>query len=192
MKWLRAWIINIEGFAGNVTQNFNNRPQSVLRSDKMRLLVILGEGGHTAQLLNLVELLGNNYDYYYVVSKEDDISASRIKCPGPIYRVSRPRGKSTGKLAAVLKTFWVGVQSLGVLWRVRPDAVVSAGPAIAVPISIMGKLFSAQIIFVESASRVSTISLTGRIMYKWADLFFVQWPDLQEKLPRALYAGRLV
>ena len=158
----------------------------------MRLLVVLGEGGHTAQLLNLVELLGNNYNYHYIVSTEDNLSANRIKCPGPVYRVSRPRGKSTGKLDTVLRTFWAGVQSLWVLWRVRPTAVLSAGPAIAVPISIMGKLFGAQIIFVESASRVTTLSLTGRIMYKWADLFFVQWPDLQEELPRARYAGRLV
>jgi uncharacterized protein YqjF (DUF2071 family) len=34
--------------------------------------------------------------------------------------------------------------------------------------------------------------MTGRIMYRWADLFFVQWPQLAETLPRAVYAGRLI
>jgi hypothetical protein len=29
-------------------------------------------------------------------------------------------------------------------------------------------------------------------MYRWADLFFVQWQQLQEKLPEAIFAGRLV
>ncbi len=161
-------------------------------TDKIKLLVVLGEGGHTAELLNLVELLGHSYNYYYIVSKEDNLSANRIKYPGPIYYLSRPRGKHTGNLSAALRLGWAGVQALGILLRVRPTAILSTGPAIAVPVSIIGKLLGARLIFVETGSRVKSLSLTGRIMYHWADLFFVQWPYLKERLPRAIYAGRLV
>jgi UDP-N-acetylglucosamine:LPS N-acetylglucosamine transferase len=159
---------------------------------KMKLLVILGEGGHTTELLNLIDLLGDSYDYHYVVTKEDNLSANRIKYLGPIYRFSRPRGKSTGNLKAIFQTIRVGIQSLWILLRVRPAAILSTGPAVAVPVSISGKLLGARIIFVETGSRVKTLSLTGRIMYRWADLFFVQWPQLKEVLPHAIYAGRLV
>ena len=158
----------------------------------MRLLIVLGEGGHTKQLLNLVDLLCDTYDYHYIISKEDNLSANRIKYPGPIYRLPRPRGKHTGILNSIFRTALAGIQTLGILLRVRPAAIVSAGPAIAVPVSIVGKLLGIRIIFIESASRVSALSLTGRIMYRWADLFFVQWPQLADKLPRAVYAGRLV
>ncbi len=158
----------------------------------MKLLVVLGEGGHTTELLNLVDLLGARYEYHYIVCKEDNLSANRINRPGPIYTLGRPRGKSTGKFRAILRTIWTGVKSSQILLRVRPDAILSAGPAIAVPVSILGKLLRVRIIFVETGSRVKTLSLTGRIMYRWADLFFVQWPQLQEKLPRAIYAGRLI
>jgi beta-1,4-N-acetylglucosaminyltransferase len=158
----------------------------------MRLLIVLGEGGHTTELLRLVDLLGDRYDYHYVVCKEDNLSADRIKCPGPIHSLSRPRGKRTGTLKAIFRTILVGIQSLWVFFRVRPDAVLSTGPAISVPVSISGKLFGARIIFVETGSRVTALSMTGRIMYRWADLFFVQWPQLAEKLPRAIYAGRLI
>ena len=50
-----------------------------------------------------------------------------------------------------------------------------------------------QIIYFESIARVSSLSLSGKILYdlRLADLFFVQWPDLQQRFPRALYAGRL-
>ncbi len=161
-------------------------------AEKIKLLVVLGEGGHTAELLNLVELLGPHYDYHYIVSKEDNLSTNRIKYPGPIYYLTRPRGKHTGNLSATLRLGWAGMQTLGVLLRIRPLAVVSTGPAIAVPVSLIGKLLGARIIFVETGSRVKTLSLTGRIMYRWADLFFVQWPYLKERLPRAIYAGRLV
>jgi len=43
---------------------------------------------------------------------------------------------------------------------------------------------------VETGSRVRALSMTGRIVYRFADLFIVQWPQLQERYPRAVYAGR--
>jgi beta-1,4-N-acetylglucosaminyltransferase len=158
----------------------------------MRLLVVLGEGGHTTELLNLVDLLGDAYDYHYIISKEDNLSAGRAIYPGPVYTLTRPRGKNTGTLASILRTLLTGFESLRILLRVRPVAILSTGPAIAVPVSIIGKLLGSRVIFVETGSRVRALSLTGRIMYRWADLFFVQWPQLAEKLPRAIYAGRLV
>lgn len=158
----------------------------------MNLLVVLGEGGHTTELLKLVDLLGDRYDYCYVISKSDDLSARHIRHSGPIYRVSRPRGKRTGVLSAVFQTVLSGIQSLKVVLRVRPEAILSTGPAIAVPISIIGKLLGVCIVYIETGSRVRDLSLTGRIIYRWADLFLVQWPQLAEKLPKAIYAGRLM
>ena len=169
----------------------------------MKLLIVLGEGGHTKQMLNLVQLIkdleksnkqshNESYSLHYVVTYEDHLSVGHIKHPGPVYRVTRPRGKSTGKLCAVFRTLLAGMQSLVILLRTRPDAVISAGPAVSVPVSVLGKLFGARIIFIESSSRIRHPSLTGRLMYRWADLFFVQWQQLQEELPRAVFAGRLV
>jgi beta-1,4-N-acetylglucosaminyltransferase len=78
-----------------------------------------------------------------------------------------------------------------VLIKVRPKAVIGCGPAIAVLASAVGKLLGSVIIFVETGSRVSNLSLSGKLMYRVADQFFVQWPNLQSKYPRAIYAGRL-
>ena len=157
-----------------------------------KLLVVLGEGGHSTELLNLVEMMGDEYAYHYIVSKEDNLSVKRISRTGPIHFLSRPRGKDTGYFSAALRTMWASVQALFVLLRVRPTAILSTGPAIAVPVAILGKLLGARIIFVETGSRVQSLSWTGRIMYKHAHLFFVQWPQLQAKLPKAIYAGRLI
>ena len=158
----------------------------------MKLLIALGEGGHTTELLNLVDLLGGHYEYAYVVSRQDNLSAGHIRYPGPIHTLTRPRGKQTSLPSAVLRTLRAIVEAARVVRRERPVAILSTGPAIAVPISVIGKLAGARIIFIETGSRVKTLSLTGRIMYRWADLFMVQWPTLAEKLPRAVYAGRLL
>ena len=155
------------------------------------MLVVLGEGGHTTELLNLIDLLGDNYEYHYIISKEDNISADRIRYPGPIYAVTRPRGKQTGLLNAVFRTMLTVFEAFKILWHLRPAAMVSTGPAIFVPFSLMGRLLRVTVIFVETGSRIKAPSLTGRLLYPLADLFFVQWPQLKEKLPRAVYAGRL-
>ena len=158
----------------------------------MRLLIVLGEGGHTTELLRLIDLLGDRYEYHYVITAEDNLSADRIRYSGPVYTLIRPRDKYTAPTSVIVRLIVAAIQSLKVLWRVRPAAVLSTGPAIAVPVSLVGKVLGARVIFVETGSRLTSLSLTGRIMYRWADLFFVQWPQLQEKLPRAIYAGRLV
>ena len=158
----------------------------------MKMLIVLGEGGHSTELLNLIKLMGTQYEYCYIVSKEDNLSIDRITHTGQIYKLDRPRGKYTSKMMAIWLTLKAFIDALFILLRVRPMAILSTGPAIAVPVSIVGKLLGAWIIFVETGSRIATLSLTGRIMYRWADLYFVQWPQLQQKLPKAIYAGRLV
>jgi beta-1,4-N-acetylglucosaminyltransferase len=158
----------------------------------MKLLVVLGEGGHTTELLRLVDLLGDSYDYHYIVAEEDKLSVSHIRRPGPVYSLRRPRHKEMSISQGALKTVAVSFRTLWLLLRLRPAAILSTGPAIAVPVSLLGKVVGARIIFIETGSRVKELSLTGRIMYNIADLFFVQWPQLQEKRPRAIYAGRLL
>jgi UDP-N-acetylglucosamine:LPS N-acetylglucosamine transferase len=158
----------------------------------MKMLVVLGEGGHTTELLNLVDLLGDRYEYHYIISDKDNLSAEQIKQAGPLHILPRPRGKDTAMLKAVYLTFLATIRSISILLNVRPDAILSTGPAIAVPVSFLGKLLGARVIFVETGSRICALSLTGRIMYRWADLFFVQWPQLADQLPKAVYAGRLI
>jgi beta-1,4-N-acetylglucosaminyltransferase len=158
----------------------------------MKLLVVLGEGGHTTEMLNLVDRLGDRYEYHYIIAKQDTLSADRIRIQGPVHHLLRPRCKGTPLPSAVLGTLVNAAQAVPVLLRVRPKAILSAGPAIAVPVAILGKLLGARVIFVETGSRIRTVSITGKIMYRWADLFFVQWPQLKKRLPRAIYAGRLI
>jgi beta-1,4-N-acetylglucosaminyltransferase len=158
----------------------------------MKLLIVLGEGGHTKELLNLVCLLGGDYEYAYLMTSQDPLAATHLPIPGPIYRIIRPRDKQDNFLLAAVKTSIAASQSLIALIRERPKAVIGTGPAIVVPVSVVGKLLGVRVIFVETGSRVSRLSLTGRIMYHLADIFFVQWPVLQQAYPKAIYAGRLV
>lgn len=157
----------------------------------MKLLVVLGEGGHTKEMLSLVDLLGPTFEYSYLLTYEDELSAAKIQRAGPQYRVTRPRSKDDNALVAVFKVLRCAWQSWRVLRREQPDAIISCGPAVALPISFWGKLLNKAIIFIETGSRVKRLSLSGKLMRHLADLYFVQWPQLCEVYPKAIYAGRL-
>jgi len=159
----------------------------------MRILVVLGEGGHTVEMLRLLDLLGPKpeYEYHYFLVKEETISEQRIRYPGPIYRGNRPHWKNENLFIVALKYIRLTFQSLYALLRVRPRVIMHSGPGIAIPIALLGKLAGARIIYVENGARVRVPSRSGRLMYHVADLFFVQWPELKKVWPKAIYAGSL-
>jgi UDP-N-acetylglucosamine:LPS N-acetylglucosamine transferase len=136
-------------------------------------------------------LLGPGFEYSYLVAADDSLSREKIEVPGPVYSVVRPRWKNTRLPAVILRTLWCALQSVRALIAVRPHAVVSAGPGPAVPVSILSKVAGITVIYVETGSRVFSLSSSGRILYRIADLFFVQWPELLRQCPEAIYAGRL-
>jgi beta-1,4-N-acetylglucosaminyltransferase len=157
----------------------------------MKILVVLGDGGHTTEMLRLLELLGPNYEHSYMMSTQDSISEGKITWKGPVYRVPMPLGKgaSDRNLVRVMRS---ALKQLRVLLRVRPKAILSTGASIALPVSVFGRLMGVKVIHVETGSRVRTMSSTGRLMYRIAHLFFVQWEPLQKDYPKAVYAGRLL
>ncbi len=157
----------------------------------MKLLIVLGSGGHTKEMLRVVELLGPGYEYHYLVAADDELSVQKIRTPGKVYRVIRPRWKTTNLGQVIVRTLLSAWQALAALLAVRPRAIISTGPGPAVPASVLAKLLGVRVIYIETGSRVFALSTSGKILYRFADLFFVQWPELLETYPRAVYAGRL-
>lgn len=157
----------------------------------MRLLIVLGSGGHTKEMVHLVQLLGEGYEYAYLFCADDRLSLQKIRVPGPAFGVIRPRKKVMPLPVIAVRTAVATVQSMWALIRTRPRAIISAGPGVAVPVCILAKLLGIKVIYIETGSRVFSLSSTGRILYRFADLFFVQWPELLRAYPRAIYEGRL-
>ena len=78
-----------------------------------------------------------------------------------------------------------------VLHRQRPDVMLSTGGGITVPFFLVGKLFGARLVFVDSVTRIRGASLTGRLVYPLCDRFFVQWPEAAT-LRRMEFSGNLL
>jgi beta-1,4-N-acetylglucosaminyltransferase len=72
--------------------------------------------------------------------------------------------------------------------------IISTGAGVAVPTCFLGKfLFKSKFIFIESFCRIKEPSLSGKLIYPIADLFFVQWKNLLNFYgKKAIYRGSVV
>ena len=53
-------------------------------------------------------------------------------------------------------------------------------------------LFDMRIAYIETMTSIKRPSLTGRIMYYIADIFFYQWRELERTFPKGKYCGLLL
>ena len=88
---------------------------------------------------------------------------------------------------------WVvgGVRSAHIALAERPDLVITTGAGVVVFLCIFCKLLGAKLIFLESMAKVDRPTMTARLLYRFSDLFIVQWPSLLKFFPRAKFVGRL-
>lgn len=83
------------------------------------------------------------------------------------------------------------IQGLYMLLRERPKAIISTGGGMSIATALLGKLLGIKLIYVESGARVTSPSKTGKLLYKYADLFIVQWEPMLKHYPNAVYGGML-
>lgn len=80
-------------------------------------------------------------------------------------------------------------RALGIYLAERPDVVVCTGVLATVPLCLLCKLFGKKLVFIESYAKVGTPTLTGKLLYPFADRFYVQWQGLMRFYPKAVYVG---
>ena len=81
------------------------------------------------------------------------------------------------------------IKSLNLFIKERPDVVISTGALATIPMCIFAKVFKKKIIFIESFAKVNSPTLTGKLVYKFADQFYVQWEQMKEHYPNAIFRG---
>lgn len=180
------------------------------RTGPVSTLIVLGSGGHTAEMLHIVGAL--NAQRYrprvYVCAATDRLSASaaeRLEAGRPaadysVVRVQRSRHVHQSYVSAVWTTARAFLaDAVPLLWTQRPGLVLCNGPGTCVPVAVaawalraVGRLpVDSRVVFVESFCRVRSVSLSGRLLRPLADLFVVQWPELAAG-GAGTYVGKLM
>ena len=148
---------------------------------KRDLCVVCSAGGHLSETLAAIAKVEADT---FVITKRDQHAAERL-CKHDVYYVNDPHTSLWG-------FFINGFLSLLIFARQRPRIVLSTGSGIALATCMLGKFFGSKIIYIESGARVVAPSKTGKFMYRYADVFYVQWKPMLKIYPKAIYAGRLI
>jgi len=105
-----------------------------------------------------------------------------------------PRQLFNDPVHRVARRFLLGlILSFRVLMKERPDGMVVVGSAIAVPLFLAARFAGVKTVFIDSITRVTRPSTTGRIlsMLGLASRFYVQWPEAVRMYRRAICVGQL-
>ena len=86
----------------------------------------------------------------------------------------------------------VFLRTVRALLRERPDVVVSTGAAPGCFACLVGKLLGAKVVWIDSIANTERLSMSGRIVRPFADLFLTQWPHVAEATRGAEYAGAIL
>lgn len=84
------------------------------------------------------------------------------------------------------------LRSFRIAYAERPKVVLTTGSLPLALFSLVCKIFGARIIWIDSISQMETLSASGRLVRPFADLFFVQWPELANSDSNVVYRGELV
>lgn len=143
------------------------------------IFCVSSSGGHFYQLLKLTKNIKFKNKIHILNAKVDGLD-SELRCEF-IYHAERNISQIVNLYEAYI-----------LIRRYRPEVIISTGASPAVIFCLVGKIFKIETIYVESFSRVDSLSLTGRIMRHLTKHFFVQWPKLKYQYPDARFFGSLL
>lgn len=151
-----------------------------------KVLFIASSGGHLSELMQL-EKMFKNYDSYLVTEKSKSTLFLKDKYTNKVYYLIF--GTRYHPFTYFFKLIYNTFKSLFIYIKIRPKYIVTTGAHTAGSMCLIGKIFGSKIIFIESFANSSSKSITGKIVYKFADLFIVQWENMLNIYPKSVYGG---
>ncbi|KAM9898357.1 hypothetical protein OXX59_004564 [Metschnikowia pulcherrima] len=176
-----------------------------------QLMILLGSGGHTGEMLRLLNKsnigacsrtwLASSGDTASLLKARDFEESTMTNSSSQIHYAELYRARKVGEsvvssILSTTKSIYSTAQKLREL--PLPDVLLVNGPGTSVPVAyllFMLKLIGVcktRVVYIESLARVHNLSLSGRLILPIADRFIVQWIPLATKYRRAEYYGILV
>lgn len=150
-----------------------------------KVLFISSTGGHLNELLQLSTLF-EKYDSYLITEKTKTNINLKNKYNKVYYLVY---GTKDHIFSYIFKFTYNIIKSFVLYLKIRPKVIVTTGTHTAVPMCYIGKLFGSKIIFIETFANRNTKTLSGKLVYPIANKFIVQWEEMLELYPKAIYSG---
>jgi UDP-N-acetylglucosamine--N-acetylmuramyl-(pentapeptide) pyrophosphoryl-undecaprenol N-acetylglucosamine transferase len=163
-----------------------------LHSRRLKLCLAASGGGHLRQIVDL-ESVWSKHDYFIVT--ENTILGQSLSERHTVHYLPHfgwgqvKLGKRLLMLRSALKNF---IASAALIFRERPDMVISTGAGAVYFVVLWSRLLGARIVTIESFARFERASLFGQMTAPFAHDQVVQSAALAAQFPKAHYFDPLV
>lgn len=140
-----------------------NRRNTDQNDKKVSSLIVLGSGGHTAEMFSFLSTLER--DHYtprvYVMSASEngayssDNKASAFeanRADWSIHKIPRAREVGQSYFTSVFTTVYAFLHSIFLVWKIQPDVILCNGPGTCIPICFSGWLLRVLNFYVVAVS----------------------------------------
>lgn len=149
---------------------------------KIKICFAASSGGHYEQLMMLKPLM-EKYDSFVVTEKTDYSAKAKTEKTYYVHQVNRREKDFVWKM---IQNSW---KSIKIYKKEKPDIVICTGVLAMIPICLFSKMMGKRLIYIESFAKVTSPTKTGKLLYKFADRFYVQWEPMMKIYPKAIYLG---
>lgn len=151
---------------------------------KLKICFVSSSGGHWEELMCLKEI-ARKYDSFFITEEGGQADDSKLE---RLYTFPQINRDEQYFIIKFIKLFY---QSWKIMKSEKPDVLITTGALLSFPFCFVSKIMGCKLIYIESFARIYNPSLTGRIVYKFADLFLVQWKSMLKVYPKAKYVGTI-
>ncbi len=153
-----------------------------MKRREKKLCFIASTGGHMEQLMMLKPMM-DRHPSFIVTEKTLYKVYTGNKKVYYLPQVNRKEWKFPFLMMEII------ILSLRIIIIEKPDVVISTGALAVIPLCLLAKLFRKKLIYIESFARITSPNLTGKLLYKYADRFYVQWESMLKVYPKAIWLG---
>lgn len=148
--------------------------------NKKTIAIVSSCGGHLTEVRELLALY-SKYEHFYVLNDKAILASDMLDKTFFITHSERDW------------KFFINLwEAFRIIWKRRPDVLISTGAGLIVPFSLVARLiFRINTIYIETYGCVEKPSLTGRIMYYLTDHFYYQQTNHRLYFPRGKFIGPL-
>ncbi|XP_017232753.1 uncharacterized protein LOC108206846 isoform X2 [Daucus carota subsp. sativus] len=155
---------------------WSSKPFRTKSTNSLSTLIILGSGGHTAEMLNLLSVLQENrlYPRYYIAAATDTMSlqkarvfedsladkrGSKTEETAQFMRIYRSREVGQSYVTSVGTTIYAVAHALLLMIKIKPQVILCNGPGTCIPLCAIAFFFKVQVIRIKCAGNKVVIYL---------------------------------
>lgn len=153
-----------------------------MEGKKIKICFAASSGGHFEQLLMLKPLM-EKYESFVIT--EETTYKVQINNEKTYYLKQVNRKEKSFLPRMVVNS----LESFRVFLKEQPDAVICTGVLAVLPVCLIAKIAGKKLIYIESFAKVTSPTLSGKLLYRFADQFYVQWEQMLQIYPRAIFLG---